>query len=81
MFVTTYERIYYYEWIFISCLCVHCCAFLMIASEIDSYASDEDIVGKVKSEGSCDDGFSMSGNITTIIGSRSQIHFLVETCC
>ena len=25
--------------------------------------------------------FSMSGNITTIIGSRSQIHFSVETCC
>ena len=55
--------------------------FLMIASEIDSYASDEDIVGKVKSEDHVMMVFSMSGNITTIIGSRSQIHFSVETCC
>ncbi len=30
---------------------------LMMASAVDSYASDEDIVGKVKSEGICDDGF------------------------
>lgn len=31
--------------------------FLMMASSVESYASDEDLVGKVKSEGTCDDGF------------------------
>ena len=31
--------------------------FLMMASSVESYASDEDLVGKVKSEGACDDGF------------------------
>lgn len=55
--------------------------FLMMASSVESYASHEDLVGKVKSEGACDDGFLMSGNIITNIGSRSQIHFSVETCC
>ena len=45
--------------------------YLMMASSVESYASDEDLVGKVKSEGACDDGFF---NVWNIAVRRNYYH-------
>lgn len=58
MFATKYGRIYIMMNVFLfrafACIVV---PFLMMASSVESYASHEDLAGKVKSEGACDDGF------------------------